>query len=210
MSNARPERPLTAVSRETEDKIIVYQQLLQKWQKAINLISGQTLKEFRSRHVDDSLQLVDFINKKDGVLFDFGSGAGFPGLVLAMALPGLKVHLFESDTKKCTFLRTVSRETNTPVEVHESRIEGSNPDSLPLPDLITARALAPLSGLCAYALPWAEKNPALRLLFLKGENVDSEIAEAARLYSFSFKKHPSKTGSEGCVLELSGLCISVA
>lgn len=179
-----------------QDKKKTYMRLLRKWQRSINLVSNSTLGEAERRHFDDSLQLLDLLPEQ-GVLFDIGSGAGFPGLVLAMARPDLDVTLIESDTKKCTFLSTVSRETQTPVNIVNDRIESVSRETIPA--IVTARALAALDKLLYYCLPWAEANRELEMLFLKGENVAAEIAAAEKKYSFESAVLPSKTGNGAVV-----------
>lgn len=219
-----------------KEKFAQYEALLKKWQPAINLVSPDTLSEIRTRHIEDSAQLVDLIPAGAKTLFDLGSGAGFPGLVIAMMRPDLEVHLVESDQKKCAFLSTVSRETKTPVIIHNSRVEervrrggselkgegeprgGSEPggrreqekeraedQELVVPDVITARALASLEKLLAYVLPWAQQNPALTLLFLKGEKAQEEITQARAAYDFEVVTHPSKTAVQGVVAEIKNL-----
>src|SRR5689334_12618331 len=108
---------LDGVSRETTDKLRVYHDLLIKWQNSINLISPNTVSEAWERHFLDSVQLSPLIPPTAGTLYDIGTGAGFPGLVLAILRPELPVSLIESDSKKCAFLQTVSRETGTKVTV---------------------------------------------------------------------------------------------
>lgn len=192
---------LPAVSRETEERFIRYTALLAKWQGAINLVGPDTLANSRGRHIDDSRQLLPYLPETPGVLFDLGSGAGFPGLVLAMLRPDLKVYLIESDQRKCAFLRTVSRETKTPAEAVCARIEQAaagqarteSGQELPVPDIITARALAPLHKLLDYCLPWSLQNPDLVLLFLKGASADQEVHEAREHFSFEETSLPSMT-----------------
>ena len=130
------------VSCETNNRLKTYLSLLEKWQPKINLISNNTLDIAWDRHFEDSLQLLNILPEGEKTLFDLGSGAGFPGLVLAIAREDLNVHLVESDQKKCSFLKTVSRETKTPVEIHNSRIETVSRETSP--DIVTARALASL------------------------------------------------------------------
>jgi len=136
-------------------------------------------------------------------LFDIGSGAGFPGLVLAMLRPDLKVHLIESDHRKCTFLSTVSRETMTPAVIYNERIESLSTEIIP--DIITARALAPLDKLLGYALPWAIKNPALILLLLKGEKAENEITTARQNFDFTLAECPSRTDKAARILRITEL-----
>jgi len=188
-----------------QERLALYHAMLLKWQRKINLISPQTVGQAWERHFDDSLQLVPLIRHSDKVLFDFGSGAGFPGLVLAIACPHLSVHLFESDQKKCSFLRTVSRETHTDITLYTTRIEQAQTDAVP--DIITARALAPLADLFRYAEPWLAKNKALRLIFPKGAQAGSEIAalQAGRGYGFDYNRTPSRTNPDAVIFEFSGI-----
>lgn len=204
--SAQPEPDFTGfdVSRETREKLRHYQRLLEKWQGALNLVSRASLADSWQRHFVDSMQLSGYIPKDAKTLFDFGSGAGFPGMVLAILNPEMEVSLVESDHRKCTFLSTVSRETQTPVTIINQRIEALETKSVP--DIITARALAPLSDLCGYALPWAEKNPLLYLLFLKGEKAKQEITDAKERYDFECRLHESQTDSSGHIIEATNLC----
>lgn len=110
------------VSRETEARLRQYQALLLKWQEKINLISPGTMKDSWARHFQDSLQILPLVPDGPARLYDLGSGAGFPGLVLAIARPDLAVTLIESDAKKCAFLQAVSRETGVKVTIDNCRI----------------------------------------------------------------------------------------
>ena len=134
--------------------LATYKSLLLKWAKVINLVSPATLPDVDTRHFQDSLQLIPLLPPHTKTLFDLGSGAGFPGLVIALERPDIAVHLFESDTKKCAFLSTVSRETHIPVVIHNQRIESV--DKIPdvVPDVISARALASLDTLLAMTEIW--------------------------------------------------------
>lgn len=195
------------VSRETWDKLQAYLELLRRWQAKINLISNSTLDSAWERHFEDSLQILPFLPPAEAgkrpVLFDLGSGAGFPGLVLAIARPDLAVHLVESDAKKCAFLGTVSRETGAGAVIHNRRIEDMAPD--PAPDIVTARALAPLASLLDYSRPWAALNPALSFVFLKGAQADSEVHAARAGWDFDEKSAPSRTDSQGKILLLTNV-----
>jgi 16S rRNA (guanine527-N7)-methyltransferase len=131
------------VSRETYDKLRIYEKTLIKWQGSINLISKSTINDIWVRHFLDSAQLYPFISKIKGNIFDFGSGAGFPGLILAI-MGHKNITLVESDQKKCTFLREVARLSETDVSILHSRIENLEFRRV---DLIMSRALAPLSKL---------------------------------------------------------------
>lgn len=156
----------------------VYAALLVKWQATINLVAASTLPQLWTRHVADSLQVQAAL--PDARLWaDLGSGAGFPGLVTAIRLaetPGAKVHLIESNQRKCAFLREVSRETQAPAEVHCGRIEIILPQLGRL-DAVSARALAPLPQLLTYA------DSALQTgatgVFLKGEHLEDELTASA-------------------------------
>ncbi len=185
------------------DKLKAYLGLLQKWQPKINLISNATLADAWGRHFEDSMQLVDLLPEGEKVLFDLGCGAGFPGLVLAMMRPELKVHLVESDQKKCSFLKTVSRETRTSVEIHNCRIEAVSRETAP--DVITARALASLEKLFEYCSDWIEVNPELILIFPKGENADQELELLADRWHFDCRTCPSKTSEQAKILIFSAI-----
>ncbi len=195
------------VSRETQDKLARYAALLRKWQARINLVAPDTLDVAEHRHFDDSLQILPFLPEKKEdrsgpVLVDFGSGAGFPGLALAIARPDLQVHLVESDAKKCEFLKTVSRETETPVTVQISRIEALAPFNA---DVITARALAPLAKLIAFSMPFVILNPLIKLIFLKGGNWADEVAAARDIYDFNLTDIPSTTHPKARLLIIKDL-----
>ena len=177
-----------------------YEALLRKWQKAINLVSPNTLPDLWERHFEDSLQLSELI-EKNRTVYDIGSGAGFPGLVLAIARPDLKMTLIESDQRKCSFLRTVSRETNTSVTILNARIEAV---AVAAPDIVTARALAPVDKLLAYTENWRLQNPALTLLLLKGENYQQELADC-QVYQFDAKITASATDARAAILRLENI-----
>lgn len=185
-----------------EAKLKAYQALLLKWQKAINLVSPSTLDKAWHRHFHDSLQLASFVPRETSVA-DLGSGAGFPGLVLAIARPDLKVHLIESDERKGQFLKTVSRETQTVVQIHTARVEKLLPDLQV--DIITARAFASLESICDYVTVAAEKNPALTMLLLKGRDAAQEIKEARRSYNFDVETIPSQTEEGAFILKVQNL-----
>lgn len=193
------------VSRESIEKLEVYLKLLVKWQKAINLVSGKTLPDAWNRHFVDSAQLLPLIPDHVKTIADIGSGAGFPGVVLAILCPDIDVHLIESDEKKCQFMRTVSRETGVKFEVHSKRIESAH--DVVRPDMVSARALASLGDLFGYVYPWAEENKDLTMLFLKGERAAEEIAQAEKKYSFEAEVFSSDTESGASILRIANLCI---
>lgn len=164
-------------------KLKAYEALLIKWQKTINLVAPSTIPQAWERHFLDSLRLVGLIPQGQTV-YDLGSGGGFPGMVLAIARPDLKIHLIESDQRKCAFLQNVSRETFSPVAIHNQRAEQAA-ETLPKPDLLTARALSSLYNLVEYMALFQ----APRGLFMKGEKVQEEIEEARKAYNFSLTLH---------------------
>ncbi|MCP4356308.1 MAG: 16S rRNA (guanine(527)-N(7))-methyltransferase RsmG [Proteobacteria bacterium] len=189
------------VSRETFGKLQAYYKLLLKWQKAINLVSHATMDEAVTRHFLDSAQLIKYIPNKDIVLADMGSGAGFPGLVLAIM--GVKeVHLIESDVRKATFLRTVVRELELPVTIHNERIGAV---SIPNVDLITARALSALVDLFPKVKQIATEGHNVKCLFPKGERTEIEITKARKKWEFDVNLHQSITDKAGKILEISNI-----
>jgi len=196
---------LTPVSRETQERLELFVDLLLSWQKRINLVSDSTLPQLWTRHVADSLQLIDLAPQAK-IWVDFGSGGGFPGLPIACALadePGALVHLVESNGKKAAFLREAVRITQVPAKVHQERAEKFGESCQETVDVVTARALAPLKTLCDQAFPLIARG-ALGL-FPKGQDVDAELTEAAKYWSIEAEKVPSKTGPEGCVVVVRGL-----
>lgn len=189
------------VSRETSNKLDTYKSLLLKWQKTINLVSPSTLPDSDKRHFEDSLQLCGIVSRESKTVYDIGSGAGFPGLVLASAL-NAEVHLIESDQRKCQFLKTVSREANIPVIVHNARVENVD---IPAPDTITARALASLDQLLEWTEKWWTENKEINLIFLKGIQIETEISVAKKHYDFDYKLYQSKTDADGRIIVLTSV-----
>ena len=188
------------VSRETYEKFIIFQRTLIKWQNSINLISKNTVENIWERHFLDSAQLYKITKEIDGNIVDFGSGAGFPGLILAM-MGHKSIHLVESDQKKCTFLREVSMLTETDVTVHNIRIENLEYFDV---ELITARALAPLNKLIDYAEFFVNKSSTNqkrpKMLFLKGKLYKQEILDLNENQHFSIKVFDSITDKFGKIL----------
>ncbi|MBN9584118.1 MAG: 16S rRNA (guanine(527)-N(7))-methyltransferase RsmG [Afipia sp.] len=196
---------LTPVSRETEARLDRYVDLLVAWQAKTNLISPTTLPQIWTRHIADSLQLLDLAPDAKRWL-DFGSGGGFPGVVLACALAerdGASVQLVERNAKKAAFLREAIRITGGAGTVILSDI-GDYVDSLQAPvDCVTARAVAPLHMLLDYAAPLMTRGA--KALFLKGQDVESELTEATKYWIIEPRLHPSRTGGHGWVVELNQL-----
>ena len=189
------------VSRETREKFNRYAELLLKWQKAVNLVSNSTLEDITSRHFLDSVQLIKQIPDKRVKLADMGSGAGFPGLVLAMM--GIKeVHLIESDVRKATFLREISREIQTRVFVYDGRVENT---IIPNLNFITARALAPLKDLLTLAEKLSAPTQDYTCLFMKGEKTEEEIIKAQKQWDFKIETIQSITSPEGEILKINNI-----
>jgi len=195
------------ISRETLDRLKTYAQLLVRWQKAINLVAPSTLSDLWHRHFADSAQLWRYRPPEARVWLDIGSGAGFPGLVLAIlgAEAGATHHiLIESDNRKAAFLREVGRETGITVDILGMRIE--NPQTcakVSAVDCITARALAPLPRLLEMSAPYF--SPSTLGLFLKGRDVAVEIEQAAESWRFAYELKPSVTDRDARVVLLKAL-----
>jgi 16S rRNA (guanine527-N7)-methyltransferase len=191
-----------SVSRETLDRLDLYANELARWQKAVNLVAPATLSEVWHRHFADSAQLLALAPADARRWLDLGSGAGFPGLVLAILLAGrggtARVTLVESDTRKAAFLREVARQTGAPVDILSIRIEAlPTQASLQAVDVVTARALAPLPRLLELAVPVFGANTVG--LFLKGREAAAEVAQAqaAGLTEYAIALAPSVTDREG-------------
>ena len=193
---------LTPVSRETEERLQCYVELLVQWQAKTNLVAPSTLPNLWTRHISDSLQLLTLAPTARHWA-DFGSGGGFPGLVLACALadtPGAAVHLIERNAKKGAFLREALRVTNSPGTIHLADI-GDNVDRITGPvDCVTARAVAPLHRLIGFAEPLVRQGA--RALFLKGQDVEAELTEATKYWNITPHLHFSRTGGHGWIVEL--------
>lgn len=190
------------VSRETLDHLIIYHDLLLKWQRSINLISRKTIDDIWERHFLDSAQLFSLISDKEKPIFDLGSGGGFPGLVISL-MGAMDVHLIESDQRKCAFLSEVIRRTEDTAKIHTQRIEAFKPDRLAM--TITSRACAPLIALLRLSAPLLAEGGSC--FFLKGRGASEEVAAAEQAASFHVKQHPSRTDSHGCILEISDLAV---
>lgn len=193
------------VSRESLEKLEIYHRLLFKWQKAINLVSPKTMQESWVRHFADSAQLSAYIGDDVTRVMDWGSGAGFPGAVLAIMRPEIAFTLVESDERKCQFIRTVSRETSVPIRIENRRIEAFVSDVPDAPNLIMARALASVGALIGYAAPLIERDSTLRMLLLKGENVAQELDKARQNYVFDVDQSPSLTNPLASIVALSAI-----
>ncbi|NKB55465.1 MAG: 16S rRNA (guanine(527)-N(7))-methyltransferase RsmG [Alphaproteobacteria bacterium] len=187
------------VSRETLERLTLYSGLLRKWAQRVNLVGKSTLDDVWRRHMLDSAQLLTHIPAASQNLVDLGSGAGFPGMVLAiMGVPD--VHLIESNAKKCAFLREVARLTGAPVTIHNVRIEAPPPLKA---DVVTARALAPMPLLFEYAQSYLGPNSIC--LFLKGRGVEEELTELRKIWNIRENRYRSVTDTEGFILRLEAL-----
>ena len=191
---------LANVSRESRDRLDIYVALLEQWQKHINLIGPSTVQQIWDRHVVDSLQLLPLLPPSTREIADLGSGAGFPGLVLSIA-GNLKVHLYEPNSKKLSFLREAIRMTGSHAQLHPYRLENIRERSpLPLVQVVTARALAPLHKLLEFAEPFLSEG--VTGFFHKGQDLDAELTEATKYWRINSVKHPSVTDSKSAILEV--------
>ncbi len=187
---------LLNVSRETLRQFEAYLTLLEKWQRRVNLVANSTMADVWQRHILDSAQLFRFCPSNTKKILDVGSGAGFPGLVLAI-MGDVQVDLVESDQRKAIFLSTVIRSLGLSSKVYNQRIE-----SLPnlYPDVVTARAVAPVSKLMK--LIENQISPDTVCLLLKGASVEDELTDLQSYSTMVPSYHPSLSGSNGVVLEL--------
>lgn len=205
---------LVPVSRETTERLDRFVALLLEWQARINLIAPSTMPEVWTRHIADSLQLLEVIPATEVIpgragpktWVDFGSGGGFPAIPVACALaetPGAQVHLIESNGKKAAFLREAIRLLHLPAQVHNERVEKFVESWDGIADVVSARALAPLKTLCDQAFPLISKGAIG--LFLKGQDVDAELTDAAKCWRLEASKVPSKTSPTGCIVVIRSL-----
>jgi 16S rRNA (guanine527-N7)-methyltransferase len=185
---------------ETTDRLAAYRSLLLRWNARINLISGETATEIDQRHIADCAQLGPLL-PGEGPVADIGSGAGLPGMVLAIFQPDRAFHLVESDKRKAAFLVEASAQLKLPmVRVHACRAENAK---LPALSAITARACAPLASLLPYAVKFLA--PGGVALFPKGKTAEKELTEAALDWHFTLERFPSATSPEATILRLSNI-----
>lgn len=186
------------VSRETLARLETYVALLRDWNTRHNLVSDKSLEDVWRRHVLDSAQLAPLVPEKAKTIADLGSGAGFPGLVLAALLHGrAAVTLIESTRKKCDFLNAAATRMALPVTVVNARIEAGGQGRF---DVVTARALAPLDTLLGYAQQISDRRTVC--LFLKGQSLAVELTEARKSWRMKTLQHPSATDPSGVILEV--------
>ncbi|MEK9660854.1 MAG: 16S rRNA (guanine(527)-N(7))-methyltransferase RsmG [Alphaproteobacteria bacterium] len=186
---------LADVSRETLARLDAYLTLLRRWQPTLNLVGRSTLRDPWRRHMWDSAQLRPLIADRSTVV-DLGSGAGFPGLVLAI-LGGLTVHLVEADQRKVVFLREAARAAGAEATVHVGRAEALDPVA---GDVVTARALAPVGELLAWAVRWL--RPGGVCLLLKGRQAEEEVAAARTRWRFTDERVASRSEPGAAILRL--------
>jgi 16S rRNA (guanine527-N7)-methyltransferase len=191
---------LDNVSRETLEKLEAFAALVQKWTVKINLISKTSADDLWDRHILDSAQLFD-LAPATGRWADLGSGGGFPGIVVAILSQGAKtahdIILVESDQRKAVFLRTAIRELGLTASVLSERIEKLPPLKA---DILTARALTELTGLCGFAhLHLAPKGLAF---FPKGAQWEKELKSAQEQWSCSCDVIKSKSNPEAAILKI--------
>jgi 16S rRNA (guanine527-N7)-methyltransferase len=185
----------TNVSRETLARLKAYADVLSDWNGRHNLVARSTMPQMWNRHFLDSAQLVPVIPATARNLADLGSGAGFPGLVLAAIRPDLAVSLFEATTKKCEFLATAAKRMGLKVAIENGRLEEMRPQVF---DVVTARALAPLPKLLEYAHKFLGPNGIC--LFLKGQNVGSELTEAHKYWNMQTSQVMSQTDTSAAIV----------
>lgn len=192
-----------SVSRETFEDLVRFEQIFLKWNQRINLVAHSTVSDLWSRHILDSAQLAR-IEPDAKIWLDVGSGGGFPGLVMAILLRERdgEIRLVESNRKKAGFLQTMVGEFNLPAHVHACRIDDAY-KLIPAPQVVTARALAPLPSLIELVEPWLMTGA--HGLFHKGRDYRPEVQESTHRWDFDLVEHGSAIDGEGVVLELRDL-----
>jgi 16S rRNA (guanine527-N7)-methyltransferase len=196
---------LTPVSRETAARLDRFVALLLKWQEITHLIAPSTVPSLWTRHIADSLQLLDLAPEAK-IWVDLGTGGGFPGLVIACALHGAAgrlVHLIESNTKKAAFLREAVAATESPAVVHAVRMEKFVESFTGRADIVTARAVSPLSLLLGQCLPLLQKGTVG--LFPKGQDVEAELTEASKCWKMVADLVPSRTNPKARIVMMRAL-----
>ena len=187
------------VSRETMERLDIYEALLKKWNPAINLVGKSTLDDVWTRHFLDSAQVLDIGGRQTGHWVDIGTGGGFPGVVVAAmavdAAPKMQFTFVDSDLRKATFLRTVTRELGLNATTNAERIEALPPLNA---DILSARALAPLSKLLGYAA--LHLKPDGRTIFMKGGSFRNEVTESLEKWSYRSDEYSSFTDGSSVIL----------
>jgi|SaaInlStandDraft_6_1057023.scaffolds.fasta_scaffold11712_2 16S rRNA (guanine527-N7)-methyltransferase len=187
------------VSRETFDNLSQYVDFLLEANSSLNLISKSTEKVIWDRHIIDSMQLMKFINSNDGPLFDVGSGAGFPGIILSIA--GVKtVYLVESRQKKANFLENAAKFSPNKIIVLNERVELTTPI---VGATFVCRAFAPLNQI--FTLCNNHINVAKNTIIPKGQNYINEVKFAKKEWKFNFSEHKTITSEESRILIIKNL-----
>jgi 16S rRNA (guanine527-N7)-methyltransferase len=192
---------IPALTPEARAGVDRFREMLIDANRSVNLVGASTLGDFWNRHYLDSAQLLALAPEARRWA-DLGSGAGLPGVILAIALrraPGVQIHLVESVGKRCRFLESVVAELDLPAVVHNERAEAIALDV----DIVTARAVAPLTRLLGYARPSLGRRA--RGLFLKGSGAEQEVADARRTWRFKSVIHPSLSDQRGRIVEITEL-----
>jgi 16S rRNA (guanine527-N7)-methyltransferase len=188
------------VPRETLERIDAFVELFLRWQRAVQLVAPADLARLWTRHIADSLQLIELAPSANRWA-DLGTGGGFPGLIVALALRGREkgfAHLIESDQRKAAFLREAIRITRAPAKVYAERVESAAKRLALETDAVTARALAPMPRLLELAAPFlAQGIPAL---FLKGQDVDNELTASTKSWNIQSTIAPSRTHPHGKIV----------
>ncbi len=192
-------KTVTGAGDTVMERLRVYLDLLEKWNRRINLVGPDSLIDPWRRHFLDSAQLIPLLPQGNPVVADLGSGAGFPGLVLAIMTPA-RVHLVESNARKCAFLREAARVTETDVGIHNARIESAGVTEV---DVVTARACASVQKLLNFALPLLSDTGFS--IFLKGKSAETELTEARKAWKMCIATVPSQTDSHGAILKISNI-----
>jgi 16S rRNA (guanine527-N7)-methyltransferase len=191
---------VASVSRETTERLDRFVEMLLRWQRTTGLIAPSTVDQLWTRHVADSLQLLG-LAPEARTWVDLGTGGGFPGLVIACALadqPGSRLHLIDSHCRKAAFLREAVRTLGVPALVHAVRIEEFINSFSDVVDVVTARAVAPLRALLAYAEPLVKRGALA--LFPKGQDVEAELTDAAKYWIIDSELIPSRTSPRGRIV----------
>jgi 16S rRNA (guanine527-N7)-methyltransferase len=186
------------IAPETLDRLKLFVAVLQDWNSRHNLVSAASLEDVWKRHIWDSAQLVDLVPPEAKSLVDLGSGAGFPGLILAILLrerPGFRTVLYEATRKKSEFLAAAADASGVAVEIRNARIEDAQPEPF---DIVSARACAPLDRLLLYAQ--AFQGPHTINLFLKGQSVGAELTDAHKIWIMRVQERRSRSDPSGTIL----------
>jgi 16S rRNA (guanine527-N7)-methyltransferase len=188
------------VSRETRERLDDFTEMVLTWNRRINLIGPCDIEAFRLRHLEDCIQVADLIHDRATTVVDLGSGAGLPGLIIAICRPSLRVTCVESDARKAVYLREAVRRLHLDVDVLNGRIEVARPQGA---SIVTARGLAPLPKLLGYVARHLAVDG--RALLMKGRRWQEELEQARRAWQFSVEAASSRTDPQAVILSIGGL-----